>query len=56
MLLYSIVWVSLIVSYLTDVRRTRVIGSADAVASTGTARATGTPIPEFTVETPVTEV
>lgn len=32
MLLYGIVWVSLILSYFTEVRRTRVIGGADAEA------------------------
>jgi MFS transporter, NNP family, nitrate/nitrite transporter len=45
MLLYGIVWVSLILAYITEVRRTRVIGSDGAVArpagATG-ASATGT--------------
>jgi hypothetical protein len=31
MLLYGIVWVSLILAYITEVRRTRVIGSDNAV-------------------------
>jgi len=32
MLLYGIVWVSLILSYLTEVRRTRVIGNGGTAA------------------------
>jgi NNP family nitrate/nitrite transporter-like MFS transporter len=33
MLLYGIVWVSLILSYLTEVRRTDVVGSDGALAA-----------------------
>ncbi|HEX2943863.1 MAG TPA: hypothetical protein VHO91_22595, partial [Rhodopila sp.] len=35
MLLYGIVWVSLILAYITEVRRTPVIGTADTQAAAG---------------------
>ena len=47
MLLYGIVWVSLILAYITEVRRTRIMGSeASAPARHDVARELGQPRPK----------